>query len=198
MKFIDVGRLNELYEKFAEQGKDGDFQSFVEKSGVEGQAIVDIEPCKQFLQDLLEENYRYLLQCEEEDLGWFGAEYLSRVNFLKKLLSEKGQLTMPEIEVERRKRRVGLKLIELKTDGSCFEFLIHETVRNKILGWGWLPDVSVFREYLKKNGFPIDKLYSEQQFLNDVEQASGFIRLKVGRKNTAEFICKMIYELFEV
>ena len=58
MKFIDVGRLNELHEEFKKQGVEEDFQNFVEKSGAEGQAIVDIEPCKQFLQDLLEENYK--------------------------------------------------------------------------------------------------------------------------------------------
>ena len=198
MKFINIGRLNELHKEFEKQSKDGDFQSFVEKRGTDDDGIVDIKPCKKLLHQLHDKNLRYLLQCEDEDLRWFGDEYLEKVNFFRSVLGYKEKLTMQKVKDKRRRMRVGVELIELKTDGSYFEFLIHETVRNKILGWEWLPDVDVFKEYLKENDFPEDKLYSEQKLWDDIEHASGFMRLKVERKETAKFICKMIYELFEI
>jgi len=199
MKFIDVSKLNELHEEFQKEQKEGEsFQGFLERREDGEKDISDVEPCKKYLQQLHDEYLRYLLQCEDEDLRWFGDEHLKEINFWRKLLGDEEQLTMPEIKAERRKLRVELKLIELKTDGNCFEFLIHETVRNKILGWCSLPDVDAFKEYLKKNAFPEYELYSEQNFLDNVENASGFMRLKVARKETAEFILKMIYELFEI
>jgi len=86
---------------------------------------------------------------------------------------------------------MGIRLMELKTDGSCYEFLIRESIMDEILTWECLPDVDTISEYLKKHPFPNDKLYSKEEFLQDVEKASGYIHLVVGKRQTAEFICDL-------
>lgn len=196
MIFIDITKLNELHEKFQLHKQDNeDFQGFAEKKTVEEQAVVDTEPCTKFLHQMLQENHRYLLTCEEEDLRWFGDERINRVNFLKQLVGEKDRLRMQDIKDERKRLRMGFVLIELKTDTGCCEFIIKNTISNRILNWGGMPEAGTFKQYLSEHPWPKDMLYSEQQFLNDAGSLSGCMHLKVESKDTAEFIRAMIYEL---
>lgn len=81
--------------------------------------------------------------------------------------------------------------MELKTDGSRYEFLIRESVIDNIVIWECLPAVDTVKAYLKKHPFPEDKLYSEKEFLEDVEKAAGYIHLSVEKEETAEFICEL-------
>ena len=85
--------------------------------------------------------------------------------------------------------------MELKTDGSHYEFILRESVMDNIVTWECLPDTDTVKEYLKEHPFPKDKLYSEQEFLEDVEKAAGYIHLWVEKRETAEFICDLCYEL---
>jgi hypothetical protein len=199
MKFIETSKLKELYEEFQKYHHPGkDFQCFVEQAKHNGAPIIiDTTLVNQSLKQLHDEGLRSLLQCEDEDLRWFGAENLEKVNFLKTLLDDKDQLTMQDIKFKRKKMRVGFELIELKTDGSCFMFIIRDSIWNNILGWKGLPEINDFKEYLKNHSFPEDRMYSEQDFLNDVGNREGFICFKVEKIETAEFICRMIYDLFE-
>ena len=199
MKFVETSKLKELYEEFKKyHHSDKDFQCFVEQAKCnDAPIIVDTKLVNQSLQQLHDEGLRYLLQCGKEELRWFGAENLEKVNFFKRLLDDKDQLTMQDIKVNRNKMRVGFELLELKTDGSCFMFIIRDSIRNNIFGWKGLPEINEFKEYLKNHYFPEDRLYSEQDFLDDVENREGFICFKVERHETAEFIRSMIYDLFE-
>jgi len=90
---------------------------------------------------------------------------------------------------------MGIRLMELKTDGRHHEFIIRENVMDNIVTWECLPDTDAIRGYLKKHRFPKDKLYSEKAFLEDVEKASGYIHLLVEKRETAEFICELCYAL---
>jgi len=83
------------------------------------------------------------------------------------------------------------ELIELKTDGKHYEFIIRESVKDNIVAWEYLPDVDTIKQYLKNHPFPKDKLYSEEEFLKDVEKAKGYIHLAVEKRQTAEFICDL-------
>jgi len=196
MIFIDITKLNELQEEFKLYKQDNeDFQGFAEKRAVDEHAVIDTKPCIKFLQQMLEENHRYLMRCEDEDLRWFGNEHVNRVNFLKQLLGEKDRISMQEIKAERKRLRVGFELIELKAQADCFEFIIRNIISNRIINWGYMPEINVIKEYLNKNDFPEDRLYCKEQFLNNIGCLSGFIHLKVEKRQTAEFICKMIYEL---
>jgi len=95
-----------------------------------------------------------------------------------------------EVAVKKSKKMV-FELMELKTDESHYEFLIRESIMDEIMTWECLPDVDTVREYLKKHPFPKDKLYSEEEFLQDVEKANGYIHLVVKKSETAEFICDL-------
>jgi hypothetical protein len=86
---------------------------------------------------------------------------------------------------------MGIRLMELKTDGSYYEFIIRESVMDNIVIWECLPAVDTVKEYLKKYPFPKDKLYSQKEFLEDVEKAAGYIHLLVKKRETAEFICEL-------
>jgi len=90
---------------------------------------------------------------------------------------------------------MGIRLMELKTDGSHYEFILRESVMDNIVIWECLPAVDTVKEYLKKHPFPRDKLYSEQEFLEDVEKAVGYIHLLVKKSETAEFICGLCSDL---
>ena len=90
---------------------------------------------------------------------------------------------------------MGIRLMELKTDGSHCEFILRESVMDNIVTWECLPDTDTIKEDLKEHSFPKDKLYSEQEFLEDVEKAAGYIHLWVEKRETAEFICDLCYEL---
>jgi len=85
--------------------------------------------------------------------------------------------------------------MELKTDGSHYEFILRESVMDNILTWECLPDVDTVKKYLKEHPFPKDKLYSEQEFLEDVEKAAGYVHLLVEKRETAQFICELCSEL---
>jgi hypothetical protein len=87
------------------------------------------------------------------------------------------------------------ELMELKTDGSHYEFLIRESIMDEIVTWEWLPGVDAVRQYLKKHPFPQDELYPEKAFLDDVQKATGYIHLVAERQETAEFICDLCYAL---
>jgi hypothetical protein len=92
-------------------------------------------------------------------------------------------------------QKMRFKLVELKTDGSHYEFLIRETIMNKIVEWEDLPNVGTVREYLRKHPFPKDNCYWKEDFLDEIEKAGGHIHLFVEKRDTAEFICKLCYEL---
>ena len=200
MKFIETSKLKELYEEFRKyHHSDKDFQCFVEQAECNGGLIViDTKEVDEYLKQLYDNILHDMLQCDEAELGWFGAENIEKVNFLKKLLDDKDQLTMQDIKVKRKKMRVGFELIELKTDGSCFMYIIRDSIWNNIMGWKGLPKINDFMEYLKKHPFPEDRMYSEQDFLEDAENREGFICFKVAKRETAEFIRQMIYDLYEV
>lgn len=92
-------------------------------------------------------------------------------------------------------RKMRFELMELKTDGSHYEFLIRETIINRIVEWKNLPDVDTVWEYLGTHMFPKDKCYSEEDFLAEVENRRGYIHLVVEKRETAEFVCDLCYEL---
>jgi hypothetical protein len=92
-------------------------------------------------------------------------------------------------------QRMEVELVELKTDGSHFEFLIREIIMNRIVQWEDLPDVDTVRKYLRKHPFPEDKLFSEEEFVSHVEKAEGYIDLVVEKRETAEFVCLLLYRL---
>lgn len=85
--------------------------------------------------------------------------------------------------------------MEQKTDSSHYEFMIRETIMNNIMTWEDLPHIDEVKEYLKNHPFPNDKLYSEDEFLEEVEGSGMFIWLQVEKRETAEFILNLIYEL---
>lgn len=91
--------------------------------------------------------------------------------------------------------KIEFELMELKTDGSHYEFLIRETIIDWIVQWQDLPRVNTVRQYLKKHPFPEDECYSEEQFLDDVGAAAGYVHLFVEKRQTAEFIRDLICEL---
>jgi len=95
-----------------------------------------------------------------------------------------------EVAVKKSKK-MGIRLMELKTDGSHYEFIIRESVMDEIVTWECMPGVDAVKEYLKKHPFPLDRLYSEKAFLEDVEKATGYIHLVVEKRETAEFICDL-------
>jgi len=95
-----------------------------------------------------------------------------------------------EVGVEK-SQKMAFELMELKTDGSHYEFLIRESIVDDIVTWECLPDADTIKEYLKKHPFPQDKLYPEKAFLEDVQRAVGYIHLVVENRQTAEFICDL-------
>jgi len=92
-------------------------------------------------------------------------------------------------------QKMTFELMELKTDGSYYEFIIRESIMDDIVTWECVPDVDTVKQYLKKHPFPKDKLYPEKAFLQDVEKATGYIHLAVEKRTTAEFICELFHAL---
>ena len=80
---------------------------------------------------------------------------------------------------------MGFELMEIKNNGSHYEFIIRETVMNNILNWQDLPDVGAIKEYLKEHHLPKDKLYPEKEFLEEAE-GTGYIHLWVEKRKTAD------------
>ena len=95
----------------------------------------------------------------------------------------------------KKSKKVGFELIELKTDGTCYEFLIRKTTINRFVEWEDLRDVNIVREYLKTHDFPDDQCYSKKAFLDEVENVGGYILLCVERRRTAKFILNLCREL---
>ncbi len=60
---------------------------------------------------------------------------------------------------------MGFEFMEIKNDGSHYEFIIRETIMNNIVSWQDLPDVGAIKEYLKEHPFPKDKLCPEKEYL---------------------------------
>jgi hypothetical protein len=87
--------------------------------------------------------------------------------------------------------KVIFELLELKTDGKNYELLIWDCIKNSIVTWGYLPNTEKIKEYLKKNPFPKDALYTEQMFWEDSENAYGYISLIVEKRETGQFICDL-------
>ena len=103
MKFINTNKLNALHDEFEKCHRNNeDFQSFVEQSKDSGRALcLDIEAIRGFLENLHDEDYDYLLECDDEDLEFYGGDYLKRINFIRRLLGAEG-LTVEDIKADRR------------------------------------------------------------------------------------------------
>lgn len=196
MKLINTNMLHKIYEDFQKSVDKGNLQEFVEK--MFEVACIDIKPVRKFLKDSIIDAYKFLINSEEDDFRRSGEDYLKRLNFFRAVLDENTELTIDDVKKERKDVRVKFKLIELKTDGSCYEFIIEDYLRKRILCWETMAYIDVTGEYFIEHAFPEDKLYSRQQFLQDVKNLSGYVHFKVERKETAEFIRNMIYELTEV
>jgi hypothetical protein len=50
------------------------------------------------------------------------------------------------------------------------------------------------RKYLKNNPFPKDALYSQEEFLKEID-AGGYIHLWIEKRETAEFIADLRQDL---
>lgn len=186
--------LNTLYEQYqAMKDKTMTFQEFVEAQD----RCIDIEQVQDFLYDCHDQKLRWLIQCEPEDLRWFGSDYLKQMNFFARLL-DYPIVTMADIHKDRRACRVRLELVQLKND-SCFECLIQDMIHERFLCWGSLPDAGVLQKYIKSHGFPKDALYDAGQFFEQMKQhPEHYIHLTVASKATAEYICQMIYQLYDI
>ena len=123
-----------------------------------------------------------------------GGQYIDGWKRLFCQLSMACSENFKEVDIEK-SQKMGFELMELKTNGSHYEFLIRETIMNRIMKWEDLPDVDVVREFLRKHIFPEDKCYSKETFLEEVEMAGGHICLLVEKWETAEFICRLCCEL---
>ena len=91
---------------------------------------------------------------------------------------------------------MGIKLLELKTDTEDkHDYLIKESVCEEIVNWECLRCGGDVEEYIKENPFPDDKRYSKEEFLHNVNLATGYILLSVEKTETAEYIAELVYEL---
>ena len=90
---------------------------------------------------------------------------------------------------------MGFELIEMKTDGSRYEFIIRETIMNEILRWDDFPEIDAVKKYLEKHHFPKDSLYTEEDFIEEIEGSDRYIHLIVEEPDTADFIINMCCEL---
>jgi|GEM_PF-2398495 len=103
MKFINTKILNALHDEFQRcRCNNGDFQDFVEQSKDDGKTLcLDPEEIRGFLENLHDEDYGYLLECDDEDLELWGQDYLRRVNFFRRLLGEETELTIDDVTEDR-------------------------------------------------------------------------------------------------
>ena len=121
---------------------------------------------------------------KEKEEGW--------VRFLEPIAIYSNQHKKVEIE---KPKKVGYELIELKNPGTHREFLIREKVTCQLVKWDDLPVGNIVWEYIKRHGFPEDKYYSEEDFLNDVKNRSSEIFLCVESRETADFVLKLCHGL---
>jgi len=199
MKLINTSQLNAIFEDFEKSESNENFQEFAERWTDENKSVcIDTEVVSEFLEKSHDEDYKYLFQCEDDEFKWLGNDYLARLNFFRVLLGAKDDLTIENIKKQRKDIRVKYMLIELKTDGSYFEYIFEDAVRKRILCWEAIKYFDKIEQYLREHLFPEDGIYSRQQFLDDIKSASGYMRLKVERKETADFMCNMLYDLTEV
>jgi hypothetical protein len=96
-----------------------------------------------------------------------------------------------DIKMLNKPHKATFELLELKTDGRYYEYLIRDCIKNNIVTWGYLSSITKIKEYLKENPFPEDALYSEQMFWEDYENKYGYISIVVEKRETAEFICDL-------
>ena len=94
---------------------------------------------------------------------------------------------------------MGIKLLELKIGTEDrHDYLVKESVCEEIVNWeclSFMSGVESVKEYMETNPYPEDKLYSKQDFLKDVERATGYILLSVEKTETAEYIAELVYDL---
>ena len=104
MKFINTNKLNDLHNDFVRHADtEQDFQSFVEAAQNNGKPIcLDAEEVKEVLERICDDDYDYLLECDDDDLEFWGDDYLKKINFFAKLLEEKEELTIQEIKADRK------------------------------------------------------------------------------------------------
>jgi hypothetical protein len=62
---------------------------------------LDPEELREFLARIHDEDYDYLLECDDKDLEFYGEDYLKRINFIRRLLGGEGTLTMEDIKEDR-------------------------------------------------------------------------------------------------
>jgi hypothetical protein len=104
MKFICTSELNDLHAAFEKDACDGqDFQGFVEESRATGESLcLDTKEIEAFLEKIRDDDYDYLLECDDQDLQFYGGDYLKRMNFFSRLLGEKAELTIEDIKQDRK------------------------------------------------------------------------------------------------
>ena len=108
MKFVNTNKLNDLHDDFEQHScNEQDFQGFVEASTNGGKPIcLDAEEVKEVLERICDEDYDYLLECEDDDLEFWGQDYLKRINFFSRLLGEKEEITIDDLKEDRRPSQV--------------------------------------------------------------------------------------------
>lgn len=90
---------------------------------------------------------------------------------------------------------MGIRLLELKTDGEARKFLLAQSTTENIIHWQdlWIDDEKL-EAYLKEHPFPTDNEYTEKNFRDDLT-CEGYICLWVEKEETAEYIADLIHEL---
>jgi hypothetical protein len=103
MKFISTSELNDLLAAFQRCcGDRQDFRRFVEASRDHARPVcLDTEELREFLARIHDEDYDYLLECDDKDLEFYGEDYLKRINLFRRLLGGKGELTIEDIREDR-------------------------------------------------------------------------------------------------
>ena len=104
MKFISTSELNDLHAAFQKGSGDWqDFQRFVEESKDNARPVcLDTGELREFLARIHDEDYEYLLGCDDKDLEFYGEDYLKRMNFFRRLLGAKEELTIEAIKEDRK------------------------------------------------------------------------------------------------
>ena len=111
MKFVNINKLNDLHDDFERNaGKEQDFQRFVEASMDRGKSIcLDAEEVKEVLEKICDDDYNYLLECDDDDFEFWKHDYLKRINFFDRLLGVKEELTIQEINESRKPLKVDME-----------------------------------------------------------------------------------------
>ncbi len=104
MKFVGTSGLNDLHAAFEKHpGSKQDFQGFVEESKDNARPIcLNTENIREVLERIHDEDYDYLLECDDEDLEFYGQDYLKRINLFRRLLGGKEELTIEDIKEDRK------------------------------------------------------------------------------------------------